>query len=1211
MALRRIQHPASDEMFAVSKGDRTLSNLLPILGPPQQPLDFNVEDRMSHERWPVEKLFEGKQIYLENALSTMVKRTHNPFVTNLIMPLKYYNGITFIWTKWHGNRTLPAQTPVGAPPERVTQQRTRFRSTMNRYELGFVVNAETLDNPEGEFALALDLATVGVAFGDMFEQLGLTALLQRKNYHRERLRKFHEPYGNAADLFAWEKTFWDIIRKDPTGRGFYTLAEEVKKAQREIISSDVIVPEGVKSLLAAGSGNQDYYIFGDGARGNVRYGADNIGTSVATGLRVHVVREITIDKDGIRVAPLHRVKTIGDHFRLEDYTDCRPEEYRSCARTIKVFDMSESYGTFKPVDFLSALRHTERFEDAGNGSLLVKRHADLARNVQSKAVQAQLNLKHPNNPALDGFADMFLYKDAENTKYLVAKVLGQTEEQGIPYDAFRKSAETIAVRIVDTAGPGIRSRIAAGLNLINRIYGKKIERGDLELLAVIADEAAAAAAEAPAVVAQASPNVLPGNEFGSHDLDAFNSPTFNLPEAGGYLPPGFGSVAGLYTIASADSNSRIGKAIGEDTRRVADHFTQAVDTLFSALSPLFANEHMAFTGEHVPTHFKSSFADGSRAAIATNAKIAFAQNLLDSSKAPLWYNGASSSAGSHSQSADLGTPLADAIAGVESEAEALVLNAVRTALADSATPASRAAFSTSQSIAAFRQQYENSGFASAYSRYMTQRTSDAGSRNAAKNNKSFELFATSYLTDMLAGGDSSMSALASVVNGVVGVVSRGETISANRIEGQLASWATNPAPVRASNVHSGASAASAPGSVLTRLTVSPSALARALVKHPEHATTWALSSPISTNDVVNLSDHRAVSDAESMSKSSLVTLFAHSASSPFSYGGELRAGAKRSRDAYAHSGVLPANVPLDILGTKPADVNANFEGRFNRASAERDVLVNIGIKLLLLAPITYDTFERLYNADVRVPVSILGERPLRRYEAASCIFAAGGEQLGEIAWSKYDVHLSSNAMTKDFEGNASIWAAAVVKREERYFLAEDVLVTGYLGGESLKPFTAETFRPEQLDRNSQSVFFFLVPYGSLRGSEAVQRTHDIRGFYAPDLIEQRLTESARGLVVDRPHYPSALYYQQVYKFGRLRTISVDDADYFKVDGRTDNTITHQTMQWLWHHKNDKWDDAIMNTDHFGPNIYEGHGDLRVMGISKHYKDAGYNFSPVD
>jgi len=335
--MRRISHPLSDEKFGVTYGERALSNLLPVLGPPMQTPDFNVEDRLSHERWPVEKLYEGRSVYLENMLSTMVKRTFNPWVTEYIMPLTEYYDINVRWTKWVGNRTLAPQTAVGAPHENVTQSRSEERATMNRYELGFVVNDETLDNPEGQFALALDLVTVGMAIGDTFEQLGLEALLQRKNYWREKLRKFGEPLGNAADIFSWEKLTWDILKKHPDGRGFYVLTEAVRNAQRTVISTDVILPQNAKSLLATGAGNQDYRIYGPGARSLVEGGADAVGNSVAAGLRVHVVREITIDHDGQRIAPLHRIRTIGDHFRLEDYlSDCKPEDYRSCARTIKV-----------------------------------------------------------------------------------------------------------------------------------------------------------------------------------------------------------------------------------------------------------------------------------------------------------------------------------------------------------------------------------------------------------------------------------------------------------------------------------------------------------------------------------------------------------------------------------------------------------------------------------------------------------------------------------------------------------------------------------------------------------------------------------------------------------------------------------------------------------------------------------------------------------
>ncbi len=172
-------------------------------------------------------------------------------------------------------------------------------------------------------------------------------------------------------------------------------------------------------------------------------------------------------------------------------------------------------------------------------------------------------------------------------------------------------------------------------------------------------------------------------------------------------------------------------------------------------------------------------------------------------------------------------------------------------------------------------------------------------------------------------------------------------------------------------------------------------------------------------------------------------------------------------------------------------------------------------------------------------------------------------------------------------------------------------MTGYLGGESLKPIDPDHFNLHTIERDSASVFYFCEPYGSLRGPNAVPETHDIRGRYNDDIIEGRLTDAARNAVTDGPHHPSALYYNMLYRFAEFRTLGMDDADYFKVDGRQDNTITHQTMQWYWNPNTGLWDQKILNTDHFGINIYEGHGSLRTMGASEHYKDAGYlkNYVP--
>ena len=114
-------------------------------------------------------------------------------------------------------------------------------------------------------------------------------------------------------------------------------------------------------------------------------------------------------------------------------------------------------------------------------------------------------------------------------------------------------------------------------------------------------------------------------------------------------------------------------------------------------------------------------------------------------------------------------------------------------------------------------------------------------------------------------------------------------------------------------------------------------------------------------------------------------------------------------------------------------------------------------------------------------------------------------------------------------------------------------MTGYHGGESLKPFstipgTDGYFDPVRLAPNSASIFAMLEPAGSLRGPNPVSLSHDIRGRFDAALVEGRLSEATRIAVDSKPHHPSALFYAHLFNWDRLRTVGPDDADYFKVGG---------------------------------------------------------------
>ena len=86
-----------------------------------------------------------------------------------------------------------------------------------------------------------------MSIADTLEQLGLLEIVSRKNAWRSHIRAHGGKVANVEDVFAWEKFTWDILRKEE--RGFWILLEAIKDAMKEVIPSDVVMPEGTRSLI--------------------------------------------------------------------------------------------------------------------------------------------------------------------------------------------------------------------------------------------------------------------------------------------------------------------------------------------------------------------------------------------------------------------------------------------------------------------------------------------------------------------------------------------------------------------------------------------------------------------------------------------------------------------------------------------------------------------------------------------------------------------------------------------------------------------------------------------------------------------------------------------------------------------------------------------------------------------------------------------------
>ncbi len=96
----------------------------------------------------------------------------------------------------------------------------------------------------------------------------------------------------------------------------------------------------------------------------------------------------------------------------------------------------------------------------------------------------------------------------------------------------------------------------------------------------------------------------------------------------------------------------------------------------------------------------------------------------------------------------------------------------------------------------------------------------------------------------------------------------------------------------------------------------------------------------------------------------------------------------------------------------------------------------------------------------------------------------------------------------------------------------------------------------------------------------------------------------------KQHFGSAFYYNVVYQFAaQLRNPTQEEMDNFYLDGRQDNTVTHQTEQHNYNWRTGAFDIVQENTDHFGPDgVKPGIGTLRKYGraqlYSEHVRVAG-------
>ena len=239
----------------------------------------------------------------------------------------------------------------------------------------------------------------------------------------------------------------------------------------------------------------------------------------------------------------------------------------------------------------------------------------------------------------------------------------------------------------------------------------------------------------------------------------------------------------------------------------------------------------------------------------------------------------------------------------------------------------------------------------------------------------------------------------------------------------------------------------------------------------------------------------------------------------------------------------------------------------------------------------YDTIAKEFGI-IAFPYKLLIFRPCMTYRMSTAILLKGGEELGQTLHGHHDFQLTDDVIHKTHIGHYTFYSKSVVRDPKLMYLAEDVYCSGYVGGENtafVKRGTEEVHKyltAGEMNPGSESLL--VVPIGF---TEEVHACMSLSG----NLTEQNIHtkgEESNG------------------SYSTFESMGIDDAmlspeaetKYMSGDegevGR--NGVCFRGAQKRYHPTTGEWKTHTINTGHWGPNVYDGCGMVR-MGMYAHLK----------
>ena len=218
------------------------------------------------------------------------------------------------------------------------------------------------------------------------------------------------------------------------------------------------------------------------------------------------------------------------------------------------------------------------------------------------------------------------------------------------------------------------------------------------------------------------------------------------------------------------------------------------------------------------------------------------------------------------------------------------------------------------------------------------------------------------------------------------------------------------------------------------------------------------------------------------------------------------------------------------------------------------------------------------------PVKHLLLRPNCTYRMGSALLLKAGSTLGHTFHGHHDFQLTDDVIHKVHIGHYTFYSKSIVRDAKQMYVAENVFCTGYVSGEDI------SFMKTEEDREEKSIIVVPIPYDF-----EVPNPLSLTG----DLTSAMPTVGFDDNGHPAGWFPGAHLLARHFKFNH----NSGGGD-FLTDVNLSNTVCFEGCSKHYNAADRKHTDVVVNTGHWGPNVYDGCGAVRNGGYA-HLKDCEY------